>query len=68
MVANNPTRTIPKNLVFVTTRLNGRKTRFLPFNQGRYGGAGNPPYLLAVDPDFEPAVFDSPRSIVWSTR
>ena len=29
--------------VFVTTRLAGPKTRFLPFNQGRYGGAGNPP-------------------------
>ena len=29
--------------VFVTTQLAGPKTRFLPFNQGRYGGAGNPP-------------------------
>ena len=29
--------------VFVTTHLNGRKTRFLPFNQGYEGGAGNPP-------------------------
>ena len=29
--------------VFVTTALAGRKTRFLPFNQGRFGGAGNPP-------------------------
>ena len=29
--------------VFVTTELVGPKTRFLPFNQGRYGGAGNPP-------------------------
>ena len=29
--------------VFVTTRLAGPKTRFLPFNQGRFGGAGNPP-------------------------
>ena len=29
--------------VFVTTRLAGPQTRFLPFNQGRFGGAGNPP-------------------------
>ncbi|MEQ9398183.1 MAG: type I restriction endonuclease [Longimicrobiales bacterium] len=29
--------------VFVTTRLAGPRTRFLPFNQGRDGGAGNPP-------------------------
>ena len=29
--------------VFVTTALAGLKTRFLPFNQGRFGGAGNPP-------------------------
>ena len=28
---------------FVTTQLAGPKTRFLPFNQGRFGGAGNPP-------------------------
>ncbi len=29
--------------VYVTTRLNGPKTRFLPFNKGKFGGAGNPP-------------------------
>ena len=29
--------------VFVTTQLLGAKTRFLPFNRGRFGGAGNPP-------------------------
>jgi len=29
--------------VFVTTHLAGAKTRFLPFNQGCFGGAGNPP-------------------------
>ncbi len=29
--------------VFVTTQLAGPRTRFLPFNQGRFGGAGNPP-------------------------
>ena len=29
--------------VFVTTALAGPKTRFLPFNRGRFGGAGNPP-------------------------
>ena len=29
--------------VFVTTHLAGPDTRFLPFNQGRFRGAGNPP-------------------------
>jgi type I site-specific restriction-modification system R (restriction) subunit len=29
--------------VFVTTQLLGEKSWFLPFNQGRFGGAGNPP-------------------------
>src|SRR5208337_4143010 len=28
--------------VYMTTRLSGRNTRFLPFNQGRGTGAGNP--------------------------
>jgi type I restriction enzyme R subunit len=39
---------VDPDLVFVTTRLAGEKTRFLPFNTGsegpgRSGGAGNPP-------------------------
>jgi len=34
---------VDPDFVFVTTRLAGAGTRFLPFNQGRYGGAGNPP-------------------------
>lgn len=34
---------VDPDLVYVTTRLDGEKTRFLPFNQGKYGGAGNPP-------------------------
>ncbi|TVS13284.1 MAG: type I restriction endonuclease subunit R [Planctomycetaceae bacterium] len=29
--------------VSMTTRLNGKSTRFLPFNQGDHHGAGNPP-------------------------
>ena len=28
--------------VFVTTQLAGPKTRFLPFNRGRFGGSGEP--------------------------
>jgi type I restriction enzyme R subunit len=28
--------------VYMTTRLSGKNTRFLPFNKGREGGAGNP--------------------------
>lgn len=39
---------VDPELVFVTTRLAGQETRFLPFNQGtggpgNIGGAGNPP-------------------------
>ncbi len=34
---------VDPDLVYVTTRLEGPATRFLPFNQGRFGGAGNPP-------------------------
>jgi type I restriction enzyme R subunit len=34
---------VDPDLVYVTTHLAGAKTRFLPFNQGKYGGAGNPP-------------------------
>lgn len=34
---------VDPDLVYVTTRLAGSKTRFLPFNKGKFGGAGNPP-------------------------
>ncbi|MBA2257298.1 MAG: type I restriction endonuclease subunit R, partial [Acidobacteria bacterium] len=34
---------VDPELVAVTTRLQGAGTIFLPFNQGRFGGAGNPP-------------------------
>ena len=34
---------VDPELVYVTAHLNGAKTRFLPFNQGKFGGAGNPP-------------------------
>jgi type I restriction enzyme R subunit len=34
---------VDPDLVYVTTRLSGARTRFLPFNQGKFGGAGNPP-------------------------
>jgi type I restriction enzyme R subunit len=34
---------VDPDLVYVTTHLVGQKTRFLPFNQGKFGGAGNPP-------------------------
>jgi type I restriction enzyme R subunit len=34
---------VDPDLVSVTTHLQGRETYFLPFNQGRNGGAGNPP-------------------------
>ena len=38
---------IDPELVYVTTHLARSKTRFLPFNQGKYGGAGNPPVPLS---------------------
>jgi len=34
---------VDPNWVFVTTQVGREKTRFLPFNRGRDGGAGNPP-------------------------
>ena len=34
---------VDPELVYVTTHLDGAKTRFLPFNRGKFGGAGNPP-------------------------
>jgi hypothetical protein len=34
---------VDDDLVYVTTRLTGKATRFLPFNKGRDDGAGNPP-------------------------
>lgn len=34
---------VDPDLVYLTTRLQGPKTRFLPFNQGHNNGAGNPP-------------------------
>jgi type I restriction enzyme R subunit len=34
---------VDPDLVYVTTELAGSKTRFLPFNRGKFGGAGNPP-------------------------
>ena len=34
---------VDPDLVYVTAELAKHKTRFLPFNQGKFGGAGNPP-------------------------
>src|SRR5438093_77943 len=34
---------VDPDLVYVASKLQGGKTRFLPFNQGKFGGAGNPP-------------------------
>ncbi len=38
---------VDPELVYVTTQLDGPTTRFLPFNRGKFGGAGNPPVSLA---------------------
>ncbi len=37
---------VDPNLVYVTTHLAGAGTRFLPYNRGKFGGAGNPPPSL----------------------
>ena len=34
---------VDPDLVYVTTQLAGAATWFLPFNRGKFGGAGNPP-------------------------
>ena len=34
---------VDPDLVYLTTHLTGKTSRFLPFNRGRNGGAGNPP-------------------------
>lgn len=34
---------VDPHLAFMTTRLDGEETRFLPFNQGNQGRGGNPP-------------------------
>jgi len=34
---------VDPDLVYLATHLEGGRTRFTPFNQGRNGGAGNPP-------------------------
>jgi type I restriction enzyme R subunit len=34
---------VDSELAYVASQLAGPRTRFLPFNQGRFGGAGNPP-------------------------
>src|SRR5712692_8678442 len=34
---------VDPDLVYMSSHLQGPKTHFLPFNQGRNGGAGNPP-------------------------
>ena len=33
---------VDPELVYMTSRLEGQNTRFLPFNKGNKGGAGNP--------------------------
>jgi type I restriction enzyme R subunit len=34
---------VDPDLVFMTTRIEGKSTQWLPFNRGRHNGAGNPP-------------------------
>lgn len=48
---------VDPDLVCVTTSIDGQGTRFLPFNQGRMGGAGNPP--------IPPTSSSFPTSYLW---
>jgi type I restriction enzyme R subunit len=48
---------VDPNWVFVTSQVKGGKTRFLPFNRGRDGGAGNPP--------ISPTRSGYPTSYLW---
>ena len=48
---------VDPDLIYVTTRLAGRQTRFLPFNQGKFGGAGHPPV--------SPTQSGYPTSYLW---
>ena len=40
---------VDPDLIYVTTGLAGPETRFLPFNRGKFGGAGNPPVSPTQD-------------------
>ena len=40
---------VDPDLIYVTTSLAGPATRFLPFNRGKFGGAGNPPVSPTQD-------------------
>ena len=40
---------VDPDLVYVTAELAGPMTRFLPFNKGKFGGAGNPPVPPTLD-------------------
>ncbi len=46
--------------VSMTTQLRNGKTRFLPFNRGREGGAGNPDVVDNPDTGADPDVGDNP--------
>lgn len=39
---------VDTDLVYMTTELAGKKTRFFPFNRGYDGGAGNPPRFEGI--------------------
>ena len=43
---------VDDNEVWFTTRLDGRATRFLPFNRGYNDGAGNPPNPSGIKTDY----------------
>ena len=43
---------VDPDLVYMTTRLQGAETRFLPFNKGHNLGAGNPPHYERLSTDY----------------
>ncbi len=43
---------VDDNQVFMCTKLDGKKSWFLPFNKGYEGGAGNPPNPFGIKTDY----------------
>lgn len=55
---------VDSNMIFMTTKLEGKKTVFLPFNKGYKNAAGNPPNPLGYKSAYLWENIFSPRSLV----
>ena len=58
---------VDTEVVFMTTRLAGTATHFLPFNKGQDGGAGNPPDPQGFVPDDLISELDPSLKHAWQT-